>query len=272
MKDKICVIIPVHQEAPNKTERISLEACRKVLNHLDCYLVYPKNISPYNYVNIFPELHCMPLDDVWFKNVLAYNRMKTDICFYNKFCQYEYMLTYELDAYIFSADFDKNNILEYDYIGAPFFKGYAQASFDATFIKGGNSGFSIRNIEKTIDGLKFLMNYQKKWKFQFACIRKIPLLKPLLTLTNWKYLELFENDHFIGFMRKGYFHEDIILSQLLPIIYPHFRVAPPEKALTFSFEVHADKLYVLNGNSLPNGCHAWHLYQEFWKKHINAIN
>ena len=38
------------------------------------------------------------------------------------------MLTYELDAYIFSDDWHKANAFKYDYIGAPWFSGFHLAN------------------------------------------------------------------------------------------------------------------------------------------------
>ncbi|WP_257957431.1 DUF5672 family protein [Parapedobacter tibetensis] len=223
------------------------------------------------HLTMFPGLIPMPLSSLYFKSVQDYNRLKVDINFYKKFDGFQYLLTYELDAYIFSNEFESINVFDYDYTGAPFFEGYADATTESLFIQGGNSGFSMRNIQACIQGLTVLSKYRKKWKLQFFFIRKLPFFKSILKKVNWRYYELFINDHFIGYMRGGYFNEDVLLSRLLPIIYPSFKVANPLQAMRFSFEVNPEKLLEMNNNDLPLGCHAWPRYTKFWSKYINSM-
>lgn len=270
MKDRLCVMIPVHKSRLSATEKIALTACREKLNQFSCFLVYPEGIDPFEYLSIFPGLIRMPLPSRCFENVLAYNQLKVDIAFYKKFESFEYLLTYELDAYIFSADFERAHVYDYHYIGAPFFEGYDKASADSKLIRGGNSGFSIRKIAACIEGLKRLSDYRVKWNRQYFFIRKIPFLKRALKAWHWKYYELFDNRAFIGYMTGSGFNEDIVFSQLLPILCPTFKVAGPLEAMKFSFEVQPEKLFELNGHQLPLGCHAWPLYQAFWNQYINV--
>lgn len=270
MKDSLCVMIPVHKSKLAATEKIALTACREKLNQFSCFLVYPQGLDLVEYLDLFPDLIPLALPSRCFENVLAYNRMKVDIAFYKNFESFKYLLTYELDAYIFSADFERALVYEYDYIGAPFFEGYDKASADSKFIRGGNSGFSVRNIAACIEGLRRLSDYRTKWKRQYFLIRKIPFLKKALKAFRWTYFELFDNHAFIAYMRGRRFNEDIVFSQLLPILYPTFKVASPLEAMKFSFEVLPEKLFELNGHQLPLGCHAWPLYHAFWNQYIST--
>jgi hypothetical protein len=63
---------------------------------------------------------------------------------------------------------------------------------------------------------------------------------------------------------------DNILSLLYKKCFFHeFSVAPVEKAIGFSFEKLPQKLYNLNHNNLPFGCHAWFKYDfDFWEPFI----
>jgi hypothetical protein len=51
-----------------------------------------------------------------------------------------------------------------------------------------------------------------------------------------------------------------------------FKVAPPEDAIKFSFEVQPQRFYNENFQQLPFGCHAWIKYDfDFWKTHIESF-
>ena len=85
--------------------------------------------------------------------------------FYSAFREYDYMLLYQLDAFVF-----KNELLywcnkNYDYIGAPWiaskqtllkkielqFKSKRKQKRAEIFFKVGNGGFSLRRIQKFFD-------------------------------------------------------------------------------------------------------------------------
>jgi hypothetical protein len=167
MHKSVVVIIPVHKEFPDNNEDISLKACCLLLKDYDCYLVYPYGMNVDIYLSVCPGLMLKPVDRQCLSSVENYNKMKLDISFYEMFKEYSYMLTYELDAFIFHSDFNKTGAFKYDYIGAPFFKGYLDASADAPFIKGGNSGFSLRKISACVNVLESMKKYNFM-KFSFC--------------------------------------------------------------------------------------------------------
>ena len=58
---------------------------------------------------------------------------------------------------------------------------------------------------------------------------------------------LFEHDHWVAYMKDQYFHEDVFWSALVPVLFPSFKIADVQSAISFSFEVNAEKLLELNG-------------------------
>jgi hypothetical protein len=160
---KMCVIIPVHQPVISADEAISLLACKTHLSAYDCFLIYPEGMDTSVYTTIHAGLLLNPVNPNWLSSIEKYNKMKLSLGFYRLFAAYEYMLTYELDAYIFHADFESVSALAFDYIGAPFFKGYWAAKPGDPFIKGCNSGFSVRNVQACIHALESMERYRLGW-------------------------------------------------------------------------------------------------------------
>ena len=151
IKKNICVIIPTHKSNLTPYELISLNACKKQLNVYDCYLVYPNGMDTNEYTTVLDTLILSPVNPKWLSNIENYNRMKINIEFYYLFKKYTHLITYELDAYIFNSELNHYPTFLFDFIGAPLFENYINASYDDIFIKGCNSGFSVRNVQSCIN-------------------------------------------------------------------------------------------------------------------------
>ena len=102
--DKLCVIIPVHKPDLSADDIISLNACYNKLKDYACFLVYPENMDISKYLDVHKSLIPKPVNPSWLSSIEKYNKMKLSIDFYNMFNKYNYMLTYELDAYIFDLE------------------------------------------------------------------------------------------------------------------------------------------------------------------------
>ncbi len=262
---KLCVIIPAHKSRLTVDEVISLQACYRRLKHYDCYLLHGADgFSPQDYLDIHPQLMLKRVPAHWLSSLEQYNRMKVNPAFYDLFRHYQFMLTYELDAYIFGSDIAAHHGFDYDYIGAPIFEGYLQATKDAPFRCALNSGFSMRNISACRTMLDKLQLYKDWWKKNKFLLVNFPFLRRNVN-PNWR--SVMDHDHLRAYLKGNFFHEDIIWSEVMPALFPSFRVAPPDIAASFSFEVNPERLYQLKGQ-LPLGCHAWTRFPAFWDNHI----
>lgn len=267
---KICVVIPVHKATMTVYEQQSLIACREHLKNYHCFLVHPQQMDTSQYLHHYSELITMPVPGEWLSSVHHYNKMKVDIEFYKLFHQYNYMLTYELDAYIFNSAFEQHHAFEFDFIGAPIFEGFMQAGRDARFLGCLNSGFSMRNVQSCMRVLRNIHKAKRQWKFFKFFRSNFSLTRKILARFQWKKLPVFEHDHWVAYMKDQYFHEDIFWSELTPVLFPFFTVADMHSACSFSFEVNAEKLLELNKGQLPLGCHAWPKFMHFWKRYIEV--
>ena len=270
--ENLCVIIPVHKPELSPDEIISLQASQKHLINYECFLVHPYGIDISAYTTIYSNLIPAPVKPDWLSSVKMYNKMKLSTSFYQMFANYKYMLTYELDAYIFSSNIAETNAFKFDFIGAPFFEGYWEATDDSPLVRGCNSGFSIRNIQSCLKVLKGMKKYRLHW-----CLYKIflshssRLRLKLNELTKNKY-EVFITGRFSFYFDDFHINEDVVWTEIVPQLFPNFTIADPMTALAFSFEYNLEKSLALNSNKLPLGCHAWCKHMEFWKTYINTEN
>lgn len=205
----------------------------------------------------------------YFENIDGYNRLLKSYHFYSSFRRFNYMLIYQLDAYVFRDELEYWCSKGYDYIGAPWFEGYSK--FKSTeFICGGNGGFSLRNNQKSILILKRINAIAKFRRFWFDSKLQslISYLTVLIFLRFFKIVKAeFINELIFDWNSQN---EDYRWSYLIKNTFSDYHVALPEESVEFSFEVSPSYLYKLNGNRLPFGCHAWEKYEpEFWKKLIN---
>lgn len=272
MTNSVCVIIPVYKPHPTNAEILSLQACARHLASYDCYLIFPERLDISAYTCIHTSLLLKPVNPQWLASIEAYNGMKLNLSFYNIFSDYTHMLTYELDAYIFSDKLEAAHAFEFDFIGAPFFEGYWDAKPDSKLIPGCNSGFSVRNIQACIKVLSTMNKYRTHWilyKLFLAPVRRIRLL--LNSLTNYNY-EVFITGRFAFYFDNFHINEDIVWTEVVPKLFPDFKIADPMAALEFSFEYNLPQSLRLNGGELPLGCHAWFKHTEFWKNYINLDN
>lgn len=267
--NSICAVLPVHKPAMTGYERVSLKACCTHLQNFDCFLVHPAGMDISEYLQVYPALIAKPVNPQWLSSVEDYNRMKVDAAFYEMFHTYNYMLTYELDAFIFSSDFEKYQVFEFDFIGAPIFEGYMNADKNSRFLGCLNSGFSVRNIQSCIKVLQEIPALKRQWKLFRFFKTNFTITRKILVKMKWKKLVVFEHDHWVAYIKGQYFHEDIFWSDITPVLFPFYKVADFKSASSFSFEVNAPHLFKLNNQTLPMGCHAWAKFMDFWKDHID---
>jgi len=275
--EKCIIIIPIYKKYTEleKNEIVSLNQIFHILgNHLVC-IVAPHNLESADYKKFAESLGIKiqeeKFDNHFFTSTRSYNKLLLSDAFYNRFRNYNYMLIYQLDAYVFRDELLYWCEKGYDYIGAPWFKGYTQVSSDSPVVGTGNGGFSLRNIQTNLKILKKVTYLKSMRNLYDRCgFSKILSFARFINLCLFRFTKPRTD--------KGYcmdyitspedFNEDTWWAVLIPQIY-NFKVAPLEDATKFSFEANPKRLYNENGNQLPFGCHAWEKYEpEFWGQFI----
>lgn len=260
-KKEIAVVIPIYLPVLSDTDRVSLKQCLKLLSEYEIIVIKPENLEVHELAH-YPLSHIESFPDDFFVSLRAYNRLVLAAEFYSRFQNYQYILIYQLDAYVFKDELLFWAEKGYDYIGAPWlpskrrhlsaigrFRLFCQRFFCKWFNKEafvsdkyyayqvGNGGFSLRKTSKMLD---IVIHYKDKID------------------------KLLADD-------AEFYPEDIFL--LHELIDSKYKLKKPnfKEALQFSIEEKPDWAYFCNREQLPFGCHAWcHKdYYYFWKSFIN---
>jgi hypothetical protein len=272
----ICtVVIPVYKEFKclSKSEIQSLSQCFKKLIGHHFIFIGPTHFNFHDYLLLANEnssyAKVQRFDNHYFESINGYNLLLLSRLFYRKFRNYQYILIYQTDAWVF-----KNELLMwcksgYDYIGAPWFSSFSQNITTSNIIGVGNGGFSLRNVKKMISilqrirVLKFLYSIWCNFKID----SHISFNKIILTLNFYFKIKAFWE--LPSLLSCDVIQEDEFYGHIVSKLFFDFHLAPISEALKFSFEVNPRYLFEMNNYKLPFGCHAWEKYdRKFWDEHL----
>lgn len=241
----VVVVIPIYKSILTEYERVSLRRGLEAFRNIPICFVAPKGLTLQDYQDDYRYEY---FEQSYFYSTMTYNKLLLSPIFYERFLQYEYILIYQLDAFVLNnklCDFIRS---DYDYIGAPWLSG----------IKVYNSNFrACRYIDKILPFLNISNTvYVGNGGVSLRRVKKhIEILEKMRSMAvSWKENE----DIFWGYM--GYLYSS------------EFRVAPLEVALKFAFEKNPRLCYKKNGNNLPFACHAWEKWDiDFWRHHFERL-
>lgn len=261
MENEVVIIIPIYQIKLNYLEQIALQQCVSVLGHYPIVLVSPQSLYTSEIEQKYGIHTVVRFDDSYFKGIEGYNRLMLSTEFYERFLTYNYLLIYQLDAYVFSDKLSEWCSKGYDYIGAPWIPSAKYNKFfykteleinqfisrlfsiynsRSNYFKTGNGGFSLRNTKACLSITESDRNHIKKF----------------LHHSSSHYAE----DIYWGI------HANRIKERLA---VPHYT-----ESISFAFENHPELLYKYNHGELPFGAHAW--YKDirfiFWMPFISQLN
>ena len=262
------VVIPIYKPSLEWFETISLRQVCKVLGKHAICIVTHDGIDLTAYQRIADEYHVRLLREDFrredFISVKAYSDLMLNKAFYYRFAQYDYMLIYQLDAYVFRDELDEWCNKGYDYIGAPWFENYGNHEAGCGLWAVGNGGFSLRNIAFHIQFLECKRLYG--WKELKVKYPKRDLKTFLVRLTHW--LGYWQSTSCL--LKETGDNEDHFFSQKAQLTRCKSSLPSPEEASRFAFEQSPSWLYSVN-QQLPFGCHAWqkYEYESFWKQFIH---
>jgi hypothetical protein len=281
MKASVVILIISHKESLTDTELLSLKQCYKILGSYPIKIIAPEgnSVEFYNQHLPNPEFEFVEPDKL--SDYQKFNNFKISLELYKKFSNYEYILFYEPDAYVFRDELSYWCRTGYDYIGAPWFGNFR---FEDAPLRGvGNGGFSLRNTRSALsllNKLRFLEILEVYQKFNSkGIITRLPVIFAKL-IESKRISSLFEKtfpqneDVFWGVaapQRITNFHCHSMLLKFIAslILRNNFKVAPISTAISFSFETDPRLLYEINNEQLPFGCHAWEKYDfDFWRPFI----
>jgi hypothetical protein len=269
--EKVTIVVPIYKSELNQLELSSLKQVISVLGHFPItFVTYPNlDVKAYKEICGQKKVDLSYFDKRFFGNVWDYNKLLISKEFYTRFLSSEYILIYQLDAWVF-----RDELLEwcnkgYDYIGAPLYEGFGKAKEDSGFLGVGNGGLSLRKVKsyiKVLNSFAFIRSFKelKEKKYREGKTSKIQRIKLFLEYAT-------ANNTFHLFNDYDY-NEDTFWGVIVSKKFKWFTVPDELTASRFSMELKAPFLYRTNKNTLPFGCHAWEKYhQDFWCEfiHIN---
>lgn len=228
--EKVIIVVPLYKNDLNDMEKISLYQMLKVLKRYHKCFIIPEGLDVSN-IELDATCEIVPCSPEWFKGVASYSLFLLSTDFYKMFLKYQYLLIYQLDAFVFRDELEVFCNLGYDYIGAPWFRSTIMYKYSKAFV--GNGGLCLRHVRRTIkvldDNYMFIKEYF------------VPKLKIL--------------------------GEDVVFAYLGK--NGDYKVAPASVAKKFSLECNFQHSYDKLDVELPFGCHHWwNGDYDVWKNHI----
>ena len=236
------VIIPVYKNNLDNDESLSLQQCCKILFRYPIVIIKPESLDISAIIREYPSLETESFEDHFFDNMEGYNKLMVSSVFYERFSDCEYILIYQLDAYVFRDELEDWCRKSYDYIGAPwiargefwkklgrFFRKLvglkAKRQYHDYMYSVGNGGFSLRRT---------------RLFYEIACTTG-NLTDPVPEDIFWSWT-----------MKNGKYH-----------------VPDYKEALLFSFDKYPAECFRITWK-IPFGCHAWNRKKMycFWKDYI----
>lgn len=146
--EKVVIVVPHHKAEFSKNEKVSLEQLHRVLGNYPIYVVAPEQLkgklSLYDWKYKF-------VSECAFGSKDRYSKTFMSSWLYELFGNYEYMMIYHTDSFVFSDKLLEFCSLGYDYIGAPW-NSYDPATRKIG-IRVGNGGFCIKKISSVLNVL-----------------------------------------------------------------------------------------------------------------------
>lgn len=262
-KNRCVILIPVYKQIPSVDEMASLRQLEHILGCWEMRFVCPESLdmSSYDAITNKPFLK-ERFADCFFKGIDGYNALMRENAFYARYSAYEYMLIYQLDAWVFKDELEYWCDQGYDYIGAPWFEKFGSYEEGKRLWKCGNGGLSLRKVRKFIEcttpdapvyTIRGIISHANR-----HVLRNIIRYFRYPNNMGW----------FIQHLAGSW--EDFFFCGDLSETHHALNVPQPKIAAHFSFERSPSYLFSITGKELPFGCHAWRKYDfdDFWSKYI----
>ena len=248
MKKKLVkVVIPIYKIDLSDTEQKSLNQCVKILGDFPIVFAQPESLNS-DTINFNGLIKKETFEDRYFVDVFGYNSLMLSNVFYERFDDSEFILIYQLDAFVFKNELKYWCLKGYDYIGAPWissenkflkiFQSKRKKAREIIFFKVGNGGFSLRKVSSSIK-----VTQQLKEEIEENLKRE-------------------RNDFWIM--------EDVFWSLKVPTYFSDFKIPNYKEAIAFAIDRKPKKALKLNNNQLPFGCHGFDKpkVKSFWKSKL----
>lgn len=231
---QVVIVVPVYKQVLSELERISLQQLNKILGSYPKVFVAPESLD-FDYGVLADGYGIERFSNEYFTGIAAYSQLMLSEKFYRRFSKYEYMLLYQLDAFVFSDRLSEFCAMGFDYIGAPVYR--FTPHWHAIHCSVGNGGFSLRKIQAAIHILEKRSDWMSGHPFADV-------------FNEWE--DLF----------WAYCGQNKSLKFCIPTV---------DQALHFAVQDDVAHIYKRMGQQQPFGCHGWYKANLiFWRYYIES--
>lgn len=256
-KPSIAIAVPYYKNELTDDEQASLQACLRILGRYDTFLVAPRGLDTSVVTQAHPTLEVERFDDSYFQSLRGYNKLMLDERFYERFARYDYILIYQLDAYVFKDELQQWADKGYDYIGAPWIGKSSTPEGDTAGCRFKRFWYRLTNNRK-----RLVKHYWGGVGNGGFSLRRVNRMRQITRRYRKKIDRMLDDD-------RPFYAEDVWLF-LEPGCRHRLRVPPFGEALAFAMETMPETAYRWNHGMLPFGCHAFgrDAYKDFWAPFI----
>lgn len=162
--NQVCIVVPLYKKVINGFEMISLRQLFRVLPEYPVCIVLPESMKVPDYMTKYISgVSIERFPDYYFSDVASYSGLLLDMSFYIRFSQYEYIMIYQLDAFVFSDRLMEFVGLGLDYLGAPLNNHYWREYHV------GNGGLSLRRVNtflRVLEKRSIICSHHKRNVFE----------------------------------------------------------------------------------------------------------
>ncbi|WCT11905.1 DUF5672 family protein [Mucilaginibacter jinjuensis] len=257
MLKQVAVVIPFYRDTIPAYEQVALQQCERILSAYPKIAVKPVSLTLPDTAGIITFADTISFNDDYFKSIAGYNRLMLSAEFYERFSDYEYLLIYQADAFVFRDELGHWCSQDWDYIGAPWIrKSEVKNPVKSLILKIQQELSTSFNLKK--DGVPNKYQFENKVgngglslrrvkKFYEVCIAMQPQIEAYLAETAHQY------------------NEDAFWSIEVNRKKKFLNIPGWKTGLKFAFETYPQHAYYLNGQQLPFGCHDWDRYADYWR-------
>jgi len=271
---RIKVVIPVYKKELSIEEKRSLKQCMTILNNYEFVFVTHNDLDKDQYNLIANETNTNYqfeyFERQYFESVQSYNRLLLSRNFYLRFQKYDYILIYQLDAFVFKDELMYWCEMGFDYIGAPWFTRWGNRLY-----KVGNGGVSLRKVSTFLERFDRLLSFPV-FPFYVKNIRKKKIFSMCIKTIKIFFLLLFSKktvEYYLLNLTDECINEDTFWADALDNTSLKLNKPDAITAAHFCMEKFPSYLYSLTGEKLPFSCHAYekYEYEKFWRKIIYQL-
>jgi len=263
MSISVKIVIPIYKPQLTDLEYKSLKQCFNILGNHEIVFVAPEKLNVKNYLAVI-DTKVIRFSNYFFESISGYNQLMLSPHFYSEFIDVDYILIYQLDAYVFRDELIDWCEKGYDYIGAPVHNVRLNNYYPPFSLVTLNGGFSLRKISshlKVLKSFRFIFPFKMILK---ANINENGYLKGGLKAV---YSYLFCNNVYFK-LNKFDRNEDFFWAIIAKKLFHKFIVPNPEISCEFSIDNMPEQTFKLANYKLPFGCHAIDKYYIFWENYL----